>query len=132
MREIKFRTWNSVGREMNYVSKVSYFGGTGFYDQSLDNGNNIWMQYTELHDDEEDQNELYEGDIVEIEHEGEKFICLIEFAAGTFLFTNDNLPDGYIPVHEFVDYDHSYGWVNDCRLLGNKYENPEILKGAGR
>lgn len=140
MREIKFRAWHKPTKHMvqpeklesiNFETKVigAYIemGEKGFYKLRMSDFE--IMQYTELHDDEEDQNELYESDIVEIEFEGEKYVCLIEFSAGTFLFTNDDLPDGYIPVHEFVDYDRRYGWVNGCRKLGNRWEHPNLLGG---
>lgn len=86
-------------------------------------------QYTELCDDTEEENELFESDVTEIVYDGDKYICEIKFCAGGFMFVNDSLPDSYIFLHEFTEYDRNYGWVVDSRKLGNRYDHPHLLGG---
>lgn len=84
-------------------------------------------QYTELHDDSEDQAELFEGDKVQVEYKGETHICKIEFFAGSFAFVADSLPEGYLYMNELAEYDREYGWVEGTIKIG--LDNPDLLEG---
>jgi uncharacterized phage protein (TIGR01671 family) len=117
MREIKFRAWNSIDKEMMYgvwlssdgsVIDFEYGNVVGTYPKDKV----IPLQYTGLKD--RNGTEIYEGDIIEIRD-----------------------LDGYIGIH-VVDFDYGEYVAGYFRLrltahrgivIGNIYENPELLKG---
>ncbi len=73
MREIKFRAWDKVEKQMitkNFGNFIN-FNGTVFHN-GMKQGDWTLMQYTGLKD--KNGKEIYEGDIVQFEYEGER-IC---------------------------------------------------------
>ncbi len=134
MREIKFRAWNRLNGKM--YENVGYRNGLIFIDYDYDeydfecegdiiiNSNYILdediteiMQYTGLKD--KNGNEIYEGDIVE-ELNGERHPIVYE--------------EYRFDVYGF--YDTGYDIAGDgfsegsdkFKVIGNIYENPELLK----
>lgn len=115
MREIKFRVWDSRFKRMIAADEVMICaatgkargckGGPGFVDH--------WapLQFTGLYD--KNGKEVYEGDIV-----GEKDVWWepVVFDQGCFCVDLD--PIGY----------HFEGEDTCLEILGNIYENPELLK----
>lgn len=69
---------------------------------------NTVMQYTGLKD--KNGKEIYEGDIMEYDHHGDHNLSVVEFDYGSF---------------EWYPY---YMDSTDFELIGNIYENPELLK----
>jgi uncharacterized phage protein (TIGR01671 family) len=128
-REIKFRIWakdsmSSLGKEeMVYLPKWTVFDGRDlvfredletFWIDSSSSGDAILMQYTGLQDKNEEH--IYEGDILKCYHkdyynDGETFFNhVITFEDGSFWGINE---DCCLP--------------KDCEVIGNIYENPELL-----
>lgn len=117
MREIKFRAWDNRKKQiLNYGSLVdcAFFYMCNSCDYEV-------MQYTGLKDKQ--GVEIYEGDIVEFITFGfdvERFVTVIEFKNASFRLKNGrNL--FYFGQTDFTKLD-------DCRVIGNIYENPELLK----
>ena len=106
MREIKFRAWGWDGA-MSYddlpgdALRWKYRDG-----QAVD----AIMQYTGLKD--KNGKEIYEGDIVSAGRQG---VCPVEFAYGGWC------------LHGSVSFVSLFSDV-DIELLGNIYENPELLE----
>ena len=115
MREIKFRAWHPKNGMLDYehcaLAPLGSIGG------ETSNKDVIWMQYTGLKD--KNGREIYEGDLVR---------------------RQDN-PNDLGKIY-WSDYDSRFsvnpswcgepegGWgpSNSIEVIGNVYENPELLK----
>lgn len=84
-------------------------------------------QYTGLHDDGEVGEELYDGDIVEVELEDEVYTAWIKHEGCGFMIVSDALPDGYMWLSDIVDADRKYWWAEGTRKIGNIHEQKELV-----
>jgi uncharacterized phage protein (TIGR01671 family) len=120
-REIKFRAWDNKHRKMldwhcitqsvfnngnthlmyDVFTNPSFVGDCGF----------IPMQFTGLHD--KNGTEIYEGDIVKWIHQYGDFAPTIQ----TSIVEYKQYADGWIGYEVF----------NQSEVIGNIYENPELL-----
>lgn len=113
MREIKFRAWLKEKHKMINVNDINLKekdvneGFFSFYEIEL-------MQYTGIKD--KNGKEIYEGDIVFIEN---GFYYKIVFENASFKAKYGQYPLT-INLNEIAPY---------CEVVGNIYENPELLGG---
>ena len=117
MRKIKFRAWDN---ELKRMCRKVYVGSEGWHGEYWENevmvlcfsddndAGNVLMQFTGLHD--KNGKEIWEGDIIR-----------------NFIYKNiktAKIPDIY--VYKFNDEEFTDG--SKYEVLGNIYENPELLK----
>jgi hypothetical protein len=111
MREIKFRAWD--GTRMDYNPWFDEYAGGGAPINSFANEakmfNKVFMQWTGLYDTS--GKEIYEGDIVEVE-DG---VGVIEWNAHDLAW---DLSGPNMPITRSMS----------AKVIGNIYENPELLK----
>ena len=126
MREIKFRCWdkgrncwlNEMDTYQQVVNQARWNPEAGEY--------YVLMQYTGLHD--KNGKLIYEGDIVKYkipvhydEQEKKEVIKKVRYTGGAFF-----------PVlfmeYEFHDFDDKPLTITDVEIIGNIYENPELLE----
>ena len=118
-REIKFRAWNKKKNIMmepsHNVLIDSYDGCPHFsfgYNEPMPEPNWILMQYTGLKD--KNGKEIYEGDVVK---DG-SVNRVIEWSSH-----RGNRVVGYFAAFTIIDN------PDEClEIIGNRYENPELLK----
>ena len=125
-REIKFRIWDVENKEMLKVQELdfepTFYGGRVAirpeqYSDYFDTEDMILMQYTGLHD--KNGKEIYEGDIVKIKYRDED-IGKVIYEHNGFSIDVTNMNKNYGRV-SFVN--------NFMEVIGNIYDNPELLGG---
>lgn len=132
MREIKFRAWN--GKEMftNWDWLTSE-EGMGITLVGWLNNNYQVMQYTGLKD--KNDKEIFEGDIIKISYgtvnfENKKEIVTdVYFGKAAFRYRHKD-ESGSVLDFNSVKIVRGYERITqDVEIIGNIYENPELLKG---
>jgi len=126
MREIKFRAWD--GKEIHYGQPIKnklglwlltnmnphYCSEYGYIEVDAPIPVKILMQYTGLKD--KNGKEIYEGDVVK---EGE-FKYIIQWGAAGFMIRGIGV--------RHSEYITSFDFLNEYEIIGNIYENPELIK----
>jgi len=128
MREIKFRAWEEKGKDMIYSHRGNFVMELDGECSFVEWGHNyfkpmpdlILMQFTGLKD--KDGKEIYEGDILfwkdKNDPESTSMFSII-FNEGCFCDDDDE------PLFELISKNDILG---DYEVIGNIYENPEILE----
>ena len=108
-REHKYRVYSFLDKCFHYFDIYDYPSG-------IAGGVSEPQQYTGCHDSA--NKEIYEGDIVKYNNGDVIRIGYIEFMAGIFFL---NFPDQ-------TDEELGYLLVSNLKVIGNKFETPELLK----
>ena len=122
MREIKFRAWDMDRKVMLGIQYVIFYDGD-FYEnyRDLEDGilieNIAVMQYTGLKD--KNGVEIYEGDIV-FDRWANEYTPV--FQNGIYMAYNPKNLMQNDPSTQF-----NIVWKDGCEVIGNIYENPELL-----
>ncbi len=109
IRELKFRAWEPFKKKMTEPFSLGSvlceeYGGSQFI-----------MQYIGLKDKK--GREIYEGDIVKTTQFLESEICTVKWEeVQWFPFSTDDVNES------------GYGKPENCEIIGNTFENPELLK----
>ena len=113
MREIKFRAKYKDNKEWSHFTLKELIQNDGvMFDNYHD-----WYQYTGRKD--KNGKEIYEGDILKFKPLKEKDnVGKVKFFAGIFFVTDKD------------DYDYEIGYIliENLEVIGNIYENPELIK----
>lgn len=73
--------------------------------------------------------EIYQHDILEMEYEGKKIICFVEFEICGFILVSNDFEDGYIWIADVEEHDaDECSWIPFSRIIGNIHDNPKSLK----
>jgi len=122
MRDIKFRVWDNDSSKMYPVLQLFTSCGSTYPKVRVDdkNENEDWLftkdfviqQFTGLKD--KNDREIYEGDIIKGPH---------DFGPGGW-----HERTGTIEFHKFNGYSWEYWDIKHIEVVGNIFENPELLK----
>ena len=140
MRTIKFRARRKNGKWVvgNFINHFSTYFKTEerhsiFLPKPENDNGGYWVedidpetigQFTGLYDC--DGKEIYEGDIVEWEKDGLMYV--VKFWHGMFYASVEECNDGIFggfPLHALTEHED-----RKCKIAGNIFDNPELLKGG--
>ena len=122
MREIKFRIWNSYPKQMNDWGSVKGKFNLNIFESDL--AEYHVMQYTGLKD--KNGKEIYEGDIVFINRGDSLRSINQEVIFNPFVgFCTFRELKGF---EEFQHLDLGYFGEDRIEVIGNIYENPDLLE----
>lgn len=118
----KLRAWDKQDERMSY-GEVEYFDDSINYrfdhfctgaDEDVE-----FMQSTGLKD--KNGTEVYEGDIVKCSRGCPHLIYWEKELGGTYI--------GGMPAWYLSGLNEGYAWIGTEEIIGNIYENPELLEG---
>jgi uncharacterized phage protein (TIGR01671 family) len=117
MRQIKFRVWDESQNNMWYINDLYWFE-ENFVHSFDENPDLTFQQFTGLKD--KDGREIYEGDIVDtyVSRLGE-YRLVVEYHAPAFDFFTLPKP---------MEFQMCFSEINDPKIIGNIFENPELLE----
>lgn len=123
--EIKFRAKNKIGWIYGYLSYANIlnkrvmciYDGNGDCIVDID----TIGQFTGLHD--KNGNEIYEGDIIQLQCKENKYNCLVDWNInlGAWCISINNKCLGVKPLGEWLREDSFI-------VIGNIFDNPELLE----
>ena len=116
MKEIKFRAWNKEEEQYNYFNVDCEDDMKWWYDVQTDEDRLSERKelFTGLRNIE--GKEIYEGDILEGSMYGHRIKVRWDLNAC-----------GFIPFVDMVDSDYTGENWESAKIIGNIYENPELL-----
>ncbi len=130
MRPIKFRVWDLDDKKMYLVDKLTTMEWVTYTSRhTKGKGNVVVMQFSGILD--KNDKEIYEGDICSQYHDGQYFIGKMIFNENRSQFGLETIVTS--KVHKkYGDYivkkesDSGSNFLPE--VIGNIYENPELLK----
>ena len=138
----KFRVWEEISKTMHY-DMDGILKNPSVIPSKLFNGEDTLLKVL-WHFDKKDKNgkDIYQGDIIKLKNEfGQEILVVCQFGdakreiKGNFIH-NCLITGFYFIFNEFKTFPiiKNYAGVSDYELfevIGNIYENPELLKSGG-
>lgn len=136
-REIKFRAWDTIGncwvrdallQDWIIIGVPDGENNNGVFDVSTWTGDRLkLMQYIRLQD--KNGVEIYEGDIVNVSTYARDIYATVKFEEGRFYLATGEDTEYDLKLYQEDGYYPSFSW-SECQVIGNIYENPELIKWA--
>ena len=118
-RDIKFRFWDIQEKIMTTVNFADLCSGRHYIESDC-----YVMQYTGIHDNTTESNEIYESDNINFIYKGIEYYGTIKYEGSMFMIGNINDTDSCIPLDDVVtSYDGVYR-ING-EVVGTIYDNVE-------
>jgi uncharacterized phage protein (TIGR01671 family) len=124
MREIKFRVWDKTKNRWDQPSLLEVFSDDGILGHLYDSKKEytVIQQYTGLKD--KNDKDIYEGDYIKYAKPSDED-CLKRNSSNIVLVRQTEPHEDNHPGFRIVDLWGQYG---EIEIIGNIFENPELLK----
>jgi len=86
------------------------------------------MEDSYVIDIDTDPKYIFEGDILEIKYNEKLIICEVVWEICGFLLGSGEFEDSFIWITEVLETDGENYWVEGAKIIGNKFDNPKLLK----
>lgn len=113
MREIKFRAWDRDFKKWSDVAQTYAIKNINYYTDYE------WSQYTGLKD--KDGVEIYEGDVLAVSNKS--------YESKGEVFWSNHTAKWLIIFQDTSAFELGTWGTNLYQIIGNIYENPELLEG---
>lgn len=126
MRDIKFRTWDTVNKRFIHVSLGDLVCGacTNNGDKPLSGYKQVWEQFTGLYDI--NGKNIYEGDICSFASKTGKHIGVVEWSDNLASFGLRMVKNNFL--YTFSELDTMGVNLDTLEVVGNIHENPELVE----
>lgn len=124
MKEIQFRAWDEVNHRLIQIYGESKDIGDYNFVNPCSEQVKI-MQYTGLKD--KNDKKMYEGDIVCLRKDREHGVYTIRFGVGIYDGGYYKFMGFYLDPQDTEEHTCMFE-TKDIEIIGNLYENPELLK----
>lgn len=139
MKNIKFRGQKDYCKEWTYGNLIQFtwadfivkFGSFEDRQRVIPETVGQFTGLTESYERTEsfEPKEIYQHDILEMEYEGKKIICFVEFEICGFILVSNDFEDGYIWITDVEEHEvDEASWIPFSRIIGNIHDNPELIK----
>ena len=122
MREIKFRAWHTKEKRWLDAGKFDATHNLYFWEQVIKSGYYELTQYTGLKD--KNGKEIYEGDIINFQMTR---VVLVDHPIMTATTEETAIYQGEVKWSEYGFRPFIDGKASEIEVIGNIYENPELL-----
>ena len=137
MRELKFRVWSLIDKEWDNPAILEVWDSSGLFRPMYNPENYVIQQFTNLKD--KNRKEIYEGDIIQysLDFKNLKRISEIKwgnYSDGEYCQTIECWMIGGCSLSDAI-YSSQFGYgpaseieKNSIEVIGNIFENPELIK----
>ncbi|NWK12995.1 YopX family protein [Clostridium cadaveris] len=139
MREIKFKAWDDKNKIMlntdtpnlliHFNGEINSFGKNGEINGVYFTNQVKLLQYTGLKD--KNGKEIYEGDILLLEKGTKRTVLSVPGGFAIESLDDDLNKYGkeiFVPIEGLSD-EQNASFIKSTKVIGNIYENPELLEG---
>ena len=143
----KFRSWNTLVKKFTYFDNPEFQIGTDEFDNGLifplsENSKLYMGKYSELQQctglKDKNGKLIYEGDILELYVSSKKLYRYeVKYEIGSFMLVSQDeifdFPnvwnDNVYPLSQlYYEYQNEENYIDECEIIGNIYENLELLE----